>query len=278
MGSLDYSELPIFVFTYIPNKQYVNLGTMETIKLNSKGEDVKHLQELLGLKVDGDFGPKTDAAVKKYQEDHGLLADGVVGPKTWDILLPKNNIGIIKDPINIHITKKPGRPIKYLVIHFTAGASSKDGSAKKNRNVFLTRNASADFVVDDENIIQVNPDLKNYYCWAVGDGNGKYGITNTNSISIEMCSNLKKGASASMPNHSGWYFTDQVLNKTIKLAKHLMQTYNIPIERVVRHYDASRKPCPGIVGWNDGTLYDESGKKIGTNSSEKWKEFKNKLI
>lgn len=250
---------------------------METIQLNSKGEDVKRLQELLGLKVDGDFGPKTETTVKKYQIDHGLKPDGVVGPKTWNILLSKDDIGITKDFINVHITRKSGRPIKYLVIHFTAGASSKDGSAKKNRNVFLTRSASADFVVDDKNIIQVNPDLKNYYTWAVGDGNGKYGITNSNSISIEICSNLKKGTSASIPNHSGWYFTDECINNTIKLAKYLMSTYNIPLDKVVRHYDASRKPCPGLVGWNDSVLYDENGKKIGMNNSEKWKEFKNKL-
>jgi peptidoglycan hydrolase-like protein with peptidoglycan-binding domain len=33
--------------------------------------------------VDGDFGPKTEGAVKAYQQDRGVQADGVVGDQTW---------------------------------------------------------------------------------------------------------------------------------------------------------------------------------------------------
>ena len=33
--------------------------------------------------VDGDFGPKTEAAVKAYQQDRGVPADGIVGDQTW---------------------------------------------------------------------------------------------------------------------------------------------------------------------------------------------------
>ena len=57
-----------------------------TIKMGSKGLFVKALQQILGISADGDFGPLTDAAVRKFQEEHGLISDGIVGPKTWNKL------------------------------------------------------------------------------------------------------------------------------------------------------------------------------------------------
>lgn len=60
---------------------------METIKLNSKGEDVKILQKFLGLNPDGNFGPNTLKKVIEWQKSQGLVTDGVIGPKSWDIIL-----------------------------------------------------------------------------------------------------------------------------------------------------------------------------------------------
>lgn len=248
------------------------------LKIGNKGEEVKRLQEALGINNDGIFGKQTEEAVKLFQKKNGLEVDGIVGDKTWAALGFKDEINIIKMPLGVHISKAPNREIKYLAIHFTAGSSSKAGSAKSVKHVFESRKASADFAVDDQDLVQFNPDLKNYYCWAVGDGNGKYGVTNKNSISIEICSSLKKGTSAAVPNHSGWYFTDAALQNAVKLSKYLMKKYNIPIDRVIRHYDASRKSCPGLVGWNDGTLYKEDGSKTKEkNNSNEWIKFKKKL-
>lgn len=248
------------------------------LKIGNKGEEVKRLQEALGINNDGIFGKQTEEAVKLFQKKNGLEVDGIVGDKTWSALGFKDEINIIKMPLGVHISKAPNREIKYLAIHFTAGSSSKAGSAKSVKHVFEQRKASADFCVDDRDMVQFNPDLHNYYCWAVGDGNGKYGVTNKNSISIEICSSLKKGTSAAVPNHSGWYFTDAALENAVKLSKYLMKKYNIPIERVIRHYDASRKSCPGLVGWNDGTLYKEDGSKTKEkNNSNEWIKFKKKL-
>ena len=42
------------------------------LKIGDKGDKVKELQELLGITVDGDFGPKTEKAVKEFQKDNGL--------------------------------------------------------------------------------------------------------------------------------------------------------------------------------------------------------------
>jgi hypothetical protein len=56
------------------------------VKKGSKGPQVMLVQAALGIKADGDFGPKTEAAVKAWQQSNGLTADGVIGPITWDKL------------------------------------------------------------------------------------------------------------------------------------------------------------------------------------------------
>lgn len=53
------------------------------LKNGSKGDDVKKLQEKLGLTADGVFGPGTEAKVKDWQSANGLAADGIVGDGTW---------------------------------------------------------------------------------------------------------------------------------------------------------------------------------------------------
>jgi putative chitinase len=53
------------------------------LKVGSKGNEVKQLQEKLGLSADGSFGPGTEKAVKSWQSANGITADGVVGDGTW---------------------------------------------------------------------------------------------------------------------------------------------------------------------------------------------------
>ena len=257
---------------------------MKTIRKGDKGEEVKILQRALGIADDGIFGPATEKALKAWQNDHGLFPDGIAGPKTWTAIEYGDNSTLTITPgyINTHITRCINRPIKYIAIHYTAGSTSKAGSAMNTRSVFISRRASADYVVDDSQIVQINPDLRNYYCWSVGDakntssGGGRlYGkATNKNTVSIEMCSTLKKGTSALVPNHEGWSVTDSVVDNTLKLVRYLMLKYDIPKENVVRHYDVSGKICPGILGWNNAPIYTITGKQTSERSkSDKWQEF-----
>jgi N-acetyl-anhydromuramyl-L-alanine amidase AmpD len=53
------------------------------LRKGDQGNSVRQLQQLLGITVDGSFGPTTDAAVRAFQTKHTLMADGLVGPKTW---------------------------------------------------------------------------------------------------------------------------------------------------------------------------------------------------
>ena len=70
----------------------ITAADMPLIKKGSKGDAVKKLQQILNdkgykLTVDGDFGDKTDAAVRAYQKANQLEVDGEVGEKTWASLL-----------------------------------------------------------------------------------------------------------------------------------------------------------------------------------------------
>ena len=58
----------------------------------SSGSEVSAMQQALltiggfGLNpgpVDGDFGPKTEAAVRAFQTNVGVTVDGIVGDQTW---------------------------------------------------------------------------------------------------------------------------------------------------------------------------------------------------
>jgi peptidoglycan hydrolase-like protein with peptidoglycan-binding domain len=54
------------------------------VKRGSTGDAVRAVQsQFTFLAVDGDFGDKTDAAVRGFQNQSGLEVDGIVGPQTW---------------------------------------------------------------------------------------------------------------------------------------------------------------------------------------------------
>lgn len=139
-----------------------------------------------------------------------------------------------------------GNNIEYIVIHDTGNSTD---SAQSNANYFCEcdRSASAHYFVDDSSIFQVVEDINS--AWHCGDGHGAYGITNYNSIGIEQCRINNDVSSATE-------------NNTIELTKMLMARYSIPIEKIVRHYDASRKNCPS---------------SFSSNNWNRWFNFKKRL-
>lgn len=52
----------------------------------SRGDAVANLQRILKINDDGEFGPKTEAAVKAFQKSKKMTIDGKVGPQTWGAL------------------------------------------------------------------------------------------------------------------------------------------------------------------------------------------------
>lgn len=163
-------------------------------------------------------------------------------------------MNIEKKIIKYNKTAKKGRKVEYIVIHDT-GNTSKGANVDSHFRYFNggNRNASADFFVDDNKVAQFT-NYKDEYSWHVGDGKGKYGITNANSIGIEIC-----------VNSDGNY--QKAYNNAVELVKFLMKELNLPISKVVRHYDASRKSCPKSMMSNSWGKWNEFKKLLTTNNS-----------
>lgn len=156
---------------------------------------------------------------------------------------------IIRKISKYNFSSRSGQSIKYIVMHFTG---NRNDTALNNANYFGegNRNASANYFVDNTSIVQVVEE--NNASWHCGDGNGKYGITNQNSIGIEMCGTNGEIAKDTESN-------------TIDLVKQLMKKYDISSDRVVRHYDASRKVCPSPWSKNNWSKWNDFKKKLTNN-------------
>ena len=71
------------------------------LKKGSNSDDVKKLQEKLGLSADGIFGAGTEAKVKEWQAANGLTADGIVGDGTWSKMFGGVAPSVIKEDVVI---------------------------------------------------------------------------------------------------------------------------------------------------------------------------------
>lgn len=124
--------------------------------------------------------------------------------------------------------------IRYIVVHYTANGKPSTPNAAMNNCVYFNngnRDASAHYFIDNSGVWRfADPDV--WSCWHVGDGHGEFGITNQNSVGIEVVQDDDAPFSAV---ETGYLAT---------LVAELMRRFGVPAERVVRHYDASRKACP----------------------------------
>jgi putative chitinase len=71
------------------------------LKKGSNSNDVKKLQEKLGLAADGIFGAGTETKVKEWQAANGLTADGIVGDGTWSKMFGGVAPSVIKEDVVI---------------------------------------------------------------------------------------------------------------------------------------------------------------------------------
>ena len=133
-----------------------------TIRYGSSGNDVKTLQEYLNnngynLTVDGQFGSKTQAAVRDYQKNNGLSVDGIVGTNTWGSLVGSgrsnaNNVAQATASANTTAptpTPTPTRPTYTASNELTAAENAlKDWESKKPGEYASQHSANIDALLD----------------------------------------------------------------------------------------------------------------------------------
>lgn len=80
----SYLKARFFDAMYLIPKTFTFTRTM---RYGMVGEDVRQMQKILKITLDGIFGKATLSAVKNFQYHNGLTVDGVVGKKTQAMLL-----------------------------------------------------------------------------------------------------------------------------------------------------------------------------------------------
>lgn len=188
------------------------------LKLGSRGNEVKALQEKLNLKADGIFGLITEEAVKDFQRANGLEVDGIVGADT----LSKLNLSVNK------------RNIKELIVHCSATPEGKDYSVDTIRQWHLQRGFSDigyHYVVYRDGSIHIGRDESIIGAHCTGH--------NTNSIGV-----CYIGGCASDGKTPKDTRTAEQKQSLVKLLKELKTKY--PQASIHGHRDFANKACPSF--------------------------------
>ena len=188
------------------------------LKLGSRGNEVKVLQEKLNLKADGIFGPLTEEAVKDFQRSNGLEVDGIVGANT----LSKLNLSVNK------------RTIKELIVHCSATPEGKDYNVDTIRQWHLQRGFSDigyHYVIYRDGSIHIGRDESIIGAHCTGH--------NTNSIGVCYIGGCTSDGKTPKDTR-----TTEQKQSLVKLLKELKTKY--PQASIHGHRDFSSKACPSF--------------------------------
>lgn len=198
---------------------------MTTLKLGSRGEEVKTLQKALKISADGIFGKNTDAAVRTYQKAHGLTPDGIVGPHTWEYLGYAPQSRFI-DEIIVHCTAtKEGKACTADQINAAHKARKFSSYVDKEGRV---RYIGYHYIIHPDGTIEECRPISKIGCHASGHNTRSIGISYVGGLDARdtkgtMCKDTR---------------TPQQKASLIKLIKKLKSEYPT-IKGVIGHRDTS---------------------------------------
>ena len=190
---------------------------MTTLKIGSRGNDVKTLQSKLNLIPDGIFGKITEEAVKDFQKKNNLTVDGIVGDSTWNKLNVKNN-----------------RIIKEIIVHCSATPEGKDFTVLDIKKWHLGRGFSDigyHYVIYRDGSINKGRDESKIGAHCTGHNSYSIGVCYVGGVA-------KDGKTAKDTR------TDAQKKSLLSLLRNLKMKY--PQASIHSHRDYSNKACPSF--------------------------------
>ena len=106
-------------------------GDAAAFRLGDRGDAVVDIQRALvsngyEITVDGDFGPATEAALRKFQRDHGMEVDGLAGPAVYRALLGREFPAVSRSMLG-GSRSIIATAMKYMGVPYVYGGSSPSG-------------------------------------------------------------------------------------------------------------------------------------------------------
>ena len=168
----DFEKFNETVNWYLDNTVFATdenslLSTYPTLSKGSKGEDVRKLQQRLNElgysigTVDGDFGNKTESALKEFQSDNGIDATGVADDKTQRILFsadakkreateatPQNPQNKQSDDDNYYFV-----PLLANLIGYSSSEWFSSGYNRALLTIVLTSDLASDEVLNNQQVL-----------------------------------------------------------------------------------------------------------------------------
>lgn len=190
---------------------------MTTLKIGSKGSEVKILQIRLNLIADGIFGPITQEAVKDFQKKNNLTTDGIVGSTTWA------KLGVTQT-----------RYINEIIVHCSATPEGKDFTVTDIKKWHLARGFSDigyHYVIYRDGSVHTGRDESKIGAHCTGH----------NSYSIGVCYIGGCASDGKTPKDTR---TDAQKTALVKLLKELKSRY--PKATIHGHREYANKACPSF--------------------------------
>ena len=191
------------------------MDQMKLLKRGDKGQDVKNLQKLLGVTMDGDFGPLTESSVKRFQMNYNIMPDGIVCSDNLQMLIVHkgkveevdldNNNNVIKTdygqiieryylPKGEYVDRGNKPQLRHAFLHHTAGRENpykvvdswgRDDRGRVGTEYVLGGQSHTSGNTDNDGVmVKAFPD--NGYAYHLGKTGS--GAMNKASVGIEICS------------------------------------------------------------------------------------------